>query len=101
MVNPRDGKGLIEETEKLKKTGLTWKRIYELGFEYKYPAMFLRGEINKEEMLEKIISANRKYAKKQMTWFSAKGGSASGGKHNKTKWIKNYTATEKLVKKFI
>ncbi len=93
MVNPRDGKGLIEETEKLKKSGLTWKRIYELGFEYKYPTMFLRGEINKEEMLEKIISANRKYAKKQMTWF---------GKYApQTKWVKDYTATEKLVKKFI
>ena len=32
--------GLIAETKKLKNSGLSWKRIYELGFEYKYPALF-------------------------------------------------------------
>jgi len=33
--------GLVAETKKLKESGLSWKRIYEFGFEYKYPAMFL------------------------------------------------------------
>ena len=99
--------GLIEETKNLKKSGLTWKRIYELGFEYKYPAMFLRGKISpgergKKEMLEKIILGNYQYAKRQMTWFSAKGGFASGGKKDpKTKWIENYGEAQKLVRKFL
>ena len=61
--------GLVAETKKLRKLGLSWKRIYELGFEYKYPALFLRGKISKEEMLEKIILENWQYAKRQMTWF--------------------------------
>ena len=61
--------GLIAETKKLRKSGLSWKRIYELGFEYKYPALFLRGEISKEEMLAKMLIENWQYGKRQMTWF--------------------------------
>lgn len=61
--------GLIKEVEKLRRSGLSWKRINELGFEYKYPAMFLRGKINKKEMLKRIILENWHYAKRQMTWF--------------------------------
>ena len=61
--------GLINEVKKLRKFGLSWKRLYELGFEYKYPAMFIQSKINKKEMLEKMILENRQYAKRQMTWF--------------------------------
>ena len=61
--------GLVAETKKLRQSGLSWKRIYELGFEYKYPALFLRSKISKEEMLDKIILENWQYAKRQMTWF--------------------------------
>jgi len=61
--------GLVAETKKLKKSGLSWKRIYELGFEYKYPALFLQKKINKDEMLSKMLTENWQYAKRQMTWF--------------------------------
>ncbi len=85
-------RGLVKETEKLKKSGLSWKRINELGFEYKYPAMYLLGEIGKEELLEKLVQSNLKYAKTQMTWFK---------KYTpKTKWVKTAVEAEKIVKKF-
>jgi tRNA dimethylallyltransferase len=61
--------GLINEVKKLRRQGLPWKRLYELGFEYKYPALFLQNKISKTEMLEKMIVENRQYAKRQMTWF--------------------------------
>ena len=61
--------GLVAETKKLRKSGLSWKRIYELGFEYKYPALFLRRKISKDEMLAKMLVENRQYSKRQMTWF--------------------------------
>src|SRR3989339_881533 len=61
--------GLIAETKKLRKSGLSWKRIYELGFEYKYPALFLQNKISKDEMLAKMLIENRQYSKRQMTWF--------------------------------
>ena len=79
--------GLVAETKKLRNPpnggGLSWKRIYELGFEYKYPALFLQKKISKDEMLSKMLIENWQYAKRQMTWFSAHGGSASGGKRDK------------------
>ena len=61
--------GLVAETKKLKKTGLSWKRIYEFGFEYKYPSLFLQNKINKDEMFVKMLTKNWQYAKRQMTWF--------------------------------
>lgn len=61
--------GLVAETKKLKMSCLSWKRIYELGFEYKYPALFLQDKISKEEMLSKMLTENWQYAKRQMTWF--------------------------------
>ncbi len=61
--------GLIAETKKLRESGLSWKRICEFGFEYKYPALFLQNKIGKDEMLAKMLVENRQYAKRQMTWF--------------------------------
>jgi len=70
--------GLIREVKKLRKQNISWKRLYELGFEYKYPAMFLQGKISKKEMLKRMILENRQYAKRQMTWFK---------KNKDIKWI--------------
>lgn len=61
--------GLLDEVKKLKKSGLSWKRLYELGFEYKYPALFLQGKISQDEMLKRMILENWHYVKRQMTWF--------------------------------
>lgn len=55
--------GLLNEIKKLKKTarlggsGISEKRLKELGFEYYNPTP------------EKVISETLKYAKRQMTWF--------------------------------
>ena len=61
--------GLLNEVKKLRKQGISWKRLYELGFEYKYPSLFLQGKISKTEMLDKMLLENWHYAKRQMTWF--------------------------------
>ena len=89
--------GLVKETEKLKKMGLSWKRVNELGFEYKYPAMYLRGEISKDELLERLVQSNLKYAKRQMTWFKKYAPEA--------KWINpsagGFTKAKHLAQKFL
>ena len=50
-------KGLLREIRKLKKFGVSEKRLRELGFEYYNPTP------------EKVIKETHKYAKRQMTWF--------------------------------
>ena len=65
--------GLIAEVKKLHADGLSWKRMEELGLEYRYLARFLQGNPptggSKKEMLEQLEKAIIKYSKRQMTWF--------------------------------
>jgi tRNA dimethylallyltransferase len=49
--------GLLKEIKKLKRSGVSDKRLQELGFEYYNPTE------------EKVINQTLKYAKRQMTWF--------------------------------
>lgn len=61
--------GMLNEAKKLHKNGLSWKRMEELGLEYRFMALHLQNRITKKEMLEKLNSEIYKYAKRQMTWF--------------------------------
>lgn len=61
--------GMIKEAENLHKKGLSWKRMEELGLEYRYLALYLQKKITKDEMIEQLNSEIRRYAKRQMTWF--------------------------------
>lgn len=65
----RMGIGMVEEATQLHKNGLTWKRMRELGLEYRTLADFLTNKTTKEEMRETIIKESLDYAKRQMTWF--------------------------------
>lgn len=62
-------KGMISEAKKLHLKGLSWKRMEELGLEYKYLSYFLQNRITKEEMVSQLSSAIWQYAKRQKTWF--------------------------------
>lgn len=62
-------KGMLKEIENLHGQGLSWKRMNELGLEYRYGALYLQGKNTKEEMIEKICSETWHYAKRQNTWF--------------------------------
>ena len=97
---------MIAEVKKLKNPpagkGLSWKRLEEFGLEYRFVAQYLQKKLNYQEMIEKIQKESEHFAKRQMTWFSAKGGSASGGKRDKQiHWIKNSKEAEKLVKNLL
>jgi tRNA dimethylallyltransferase len=61
--------GMIKEVINLHKKGISWKRMEELGLEYRYLALFLQKKITKEKMMEKIKVKSLQYAKRQMTWF--------------------------------
>ncbi|MCX6757557.1 MAG: tRNA (adenosine(37)-N6)-dimethylallyltransferase MiaA [Candidatus Nomurabacteria bacterium] len=69
MFDKKNNGGLVNEVKKLKKSGLSDKRITELGFEYFYPLLFINKKITEHEMIERTILGNIQYAKRQMTWF--------------------------------
>ncbi len=94
--------GMIAEVNKLKKSGLSWKRLEEFGLEYRWIAIFLQKKISYDEMAKHLQKDTEHFAKRQMTWFSAHDGSASAGKRNKRIcWVKNYKETERLTEKFL
>lgn len=84
--------GMIAEVKKLRKSGLSWKRLEEFGLEYKYVAQYLQKKINYEGMVEKIQKESEHFAKRQLTWFK---------RDNRIKWIKTFPKAEKLLKKFL
>lgn len=61
--------GMINEVEALHNKGVSWKRLYELGLEYRYVSLYLRGELSYAEMREQLLTAIHQYARRQMTWF--------------------------------
>ena len=62
--------GMIKEAEILiEKRKITYRRMDELGLEYRYLAKYLQGKISKEEMINQLYKAIKLYAKRQMTWF--------------------------------
>jgi len=101
-LKKRFGQGLVKEVKNLHKKGLSWQRLDDLGLEYRYISRYLRDLISEDEMIKALEKEIYRYSKRQMTWFSAKGGSASGGKkHKKIVWIKNQKEAEELVDKFL
>lgn len=61
--------GLLDEVQTLHESGVPWERFSEFGFEYKYPAMHLQGEITKDECLQKMNQGTWRYARKQKSWW--------------------------------
>ncbi len=62
-------RGLFSETEHLKALGLTKEMQSMQGIGYKEAFDYLEGLSAREECLEEIKQASRRYAKRQLTWF--------------------------------
>lgn len=61
--------GMIEEVEELIKSGITFEKLNFFGLEYKFIGQYLKGELNYNNMYQKLNSAIHAFAKRQMTWF--------------------------------
>lgn len=61
--------GLIEEVEKLLNSGISHNKLLYYGLEYRYVSEYLQGNIQKNDMRNKLLQSIRQFAKKQETWF--------------------------------
>lgn len=61
--------GLLEETRALLDLGLPMDHSIWGAIGYLEAATYLRGELKKEDALERIFRRTRQYAKRQWTWF--------------------------------
>lgn len=85
-------KGMIEETKKLKESGISWKRLDGFGLEYRWIARYLQKKIPYNQMVESLYKDIVKFSKKQMAWFK---------KDDEIEWIKRYREAVPLVKHFL
>ena len=60
---------MIEEVEKLLNNGLPLERLNYFGMEYKFIGKYLDGELNRNDLFQKLNSAIHLFAKRQMTFF--------------------------------
>jgi tRNA dimethylallyltransferase len=96
--------GMIKEVKNLHyKQGLSWKRLDDLGLEYRYVSRYLRGLISKphsrasslrdkNEMMEVLEKEIYQYAKRQMTWFK---------RDPEIIWVENPKNVYTLARKFL
>jgi tRNA dimethylallyltransferase len=64
-----DDEGMIDEVKSLMDSGISYDKMIFFGLEYKFIAQYLKGELNKNDMFQKLNSAIHTFAKRQMTWF--------------------------------
>ena len=61
--------GLIDEVKDLINNGLDISRLDYFGLEYKFVGLYLKNEIDKRELIDKLHIAICQFAKRQMSWF--------------------------------
>ncbi|HEY4497404.1 MAG TPA: tRNA (adenosine(37)-N6)-dimethylallyltransferase MiaA [Candidatus Paceibacterota bacterium] len=81
--------GIIREVRALHAKGLSWKRLYDFGLEYRYVSLYLRGKL-KAPLSSKLQTAIGHYAKRQMTWWR---------KNKEIRWIQTYRETQCIIPK--
>jgi tRNA dimethylallyltransferase len=65
--------GMIAEARRLHTRGLSWKRMDELGLEYKYMAQYLQMKMPMDELIETLSAKIWQYARRQKTWWRKDG----------------------------
>ncbi|MBI2337802.1 tRNA dimethylallyltransferase [Candidatus Daviesbacteria bacterium] len=69
-VVDRIDQGMIDEAKRLNDSGLSIKRMRQLGLEYGVLADYLEGKITSQEELMKIMQGKiHGFARRQITWF--------------------------------
>ncbi|MCC6637938.1 MAG: tRNA (adenosine(37)-N6)-dimethylallyltransferase MiaA [Ignavibacteriaceae bacterium] len=69
-LSERLREGLVDEVRALMNSGLTDERLDYFGLEYKFAGRYLRSELSKNDMIQRLVNAINEYAKKQLTGIS-------------------------------
>ena len=95
-LKKRLDEGMTDEVKSLLDKGLTPEDLIYYGLEYKYVTLYLTGELNYNEMYEKLNTSIHRFAKRQMTWF--RGMERRGIKIN---WLDAFEPDEKKIEKVL
>jgi tRNA dimethylallyltransferase len=62
-------RGMVAEAKRLHAQGVSYKRMDQLGLEYRYLALLLQGNITKDEFIEQLSAKIWQYARRQKTYW--------------------------------
>lgn len=84
LIQRLEEEDMIGEIQRLRKEGVSYKRLESFGLEYRYVAYYLQKKITYQQLVDKLFIAICQFAKRQMSWFRRmeKGGTVIN-------WIKN------------
>ncbi len=68
-LRARVERGMIDEIKGLIDNGVNAEDLIYYGLEYKFVTQYIIGELEYEDMLQKLEIAIHQFAKRQMTWF--------------------------------
>lgn len=83
--------GLVAETKRLSKRYSPDLPAMS-GIGYREVAQFLRGEITKQECIDRIVTRTRQYAKRQMTWFK---------RDQDIHWVRTAVDAKRAIRRFL
>ena len=84
--------GVIQEMERLKKSGVSQRRLDDISLYYRWVGPYLRGEMNQEKTLDLISTKIWRYAKRQIMWFK---------RDKSIHWISKSLEVERLMREFM
>jgi len=84
--------GMVKEIQKLRASGVSWKRLEEFGLEYRFIAQCLQDKISYEEMIDLIQKESEYFVRRQMVWFK---------KDQRIHWVKNAKEANLLIHQFL
>ena len=68
-LKERLSSGMIDEVKSLLDSGISQQKLDYFGLEYRYICRYINGQLNYNDMFQKLNSAIHNFAKRQMTWF--------------------------------
>jgi tRNA-2-methylthio-N6-dimethylallyladenosine synthase len=69
LIKRLEEEDMIGEVERLKKLGVSYKRLESFGLEYRYVSYYLQKKITYQQLADKLFIAICQFSKRQMSWF--------------------------------
>ncbi len=69
LIKRLEEEDMIGEVKRLKKSGVSYKRLESFGLEYRYVSYYLQKKITYQQLVDKLFIAICQLSKRQMSWF--------------------------------
>ncbi len=69
IITRLEKQNMIDEVSRLLDEGISSRKLISFGLEYRFITWYLEDKLSYDEMIEKLLLASYRFAKRQKTWF--------------------------------